>query len=131
MKLLTFLFSFFKRKKYTIEDFNLQEKCYLKFYKSGYDKYTISFYHPLYKRWWTLPEERAGIHERWSLLNHGSFGAYDLNTLSCSLNEVDSYRKKFQTIGDIKDYLDIVAKRYDRFKEEERKQNALPKIITN
>jgi len=120
----------FKRKRYTIEDFNLQEECKLRFDKDDYSRYVVSFYHPVYKRWWTLPEGRhAAIHERWSLLNHGSFGAYNINKMTCSFNEIDYIKNRYKTIGDIKNYLDRMAEIYEEFQEHKRKQNELPNTI--
>jgi len=121
------IFNIFK--KHTISDFNLKDLCKLRFQKDDYSTYCISFYNPVLKSWWILPKEDVSIHGRWTLLNKGSYGAYDIGILQCEYSEVQHYKNKFKTIGDIKIYFDEMNKKYDEWLDRRKKDNELPSII--
>ena len=121
--------NFFKQKP-SLENFDLTQECKLKFTKNEYNKYEISFFNQIFKEYWTLPSGNcAGIHEKWTLLNHGSFGAYGLYKLTCEFNEIDGWKKSFKTINDIKNHLDYYAKYYDDFQKYLKKCNDLPDVV--
>lgn len=130
--MIDFIKRFFGLKKYTIDDFNLDEKTKLKFSKVGYNEYTVAFFHPLYKKWWTLPEQTSyvWIHGRWNLLSHGSFGSYGSYKLTCKYEEVESYKRRFETINQIKLYLRPLEKGYeDWLRRNLEKNKNYPKTI--
>jgi hypothetical protein len=121
---------FFTDKKKAIDELNLSTPVNLEFNKDEYGNYKISFYHPVYKTWWTLPEgSNAAIHARWSFHNHGSFGAYGLHKLTCKYSEIDSFKAMFKTLNDIQVYFDKMNKHYDSFQEYQKRKNELPSTV--
>ena len=98
------------------------------------NKYCIYFFNPYKNKWWGLPSGDAGIHKFWSLRHHGCYGAYDLGQLWCGYKNIDSYKKQFKTINDIRLYLRKFGKDYiywTRKKRHPEKYKKLPNIVKN
>lgn len=103
----------------------LNEKAKIQFIRKNTYVYYIIFYHPLYKSWWILPDFswRVWIHSPWSLLQKGSYGAYDLNALTCKYEEISDYKQKFATLQNIQEYFDKISSKYFENEAEEEKIN--------
>lgn len=119
----------FKKKEYTLDNIDLRQPTKLGFSKDEYGEYIVSFWNPIFNEWWTLPSGNAGIHAKWSLLNHGSFGAYSLNKLTVGFHDIDFTKRKFATLIDIQLYLEYFEKDFYRFQKRQEYKNSLPNEI--
>jgi len=124
-----YILSLFKKKVYSLDGVDLNQEVRLCFQKHDYGEYIVCFLNPIFNKWWALPSGRAGIHARWTLLNKGSYGAYSLNMLKCDYNQIDSYKIRFKTLGQIKTYLAAFEKDFEDFQKRQIEKSKLPNQI--
>lgn len=131
MKYLTWLISWFNEwlNKPT-PTLDLTEKSVLKFTKN-HTGYTISFYNPLFKEFWDLPNMNASIFDRWSFQKKGSYGPYSHHKMTCFYRDVDSYMKQYKNLGDIQKLFDSMNKEYNSFEENKKVFDSLPNVLIN
>ena len=101
----------------------------LKFIKDEYNQYSINFFNPIFNEYWLMPDIKAAIYKEWSILEKGSFGAYDLCHICCDHNEIDYYKNKFKTFQDLYNHFNTLNKEYYKWKEHKTKMNNLPSEI--
>jgi len=121
--------SLFKKKAYSLDGVDLNQEVKLCFEKNEYSEYVIYFFNPILKQWWALPSSHAGIHARWTLLNKGSYGAYDLNKLTCDYYSIERNKNKFKTLNNIKEYLHFFELDYEKFQKRRLDEAKLPNQI--
>ncbi len=123
----------YKTDKIDTTPVDLTQPVKLKYIKDHdyHDDYEVYFYNPVKKDWWAIPSGYAGIHAPWSFYRQGSYGAYDLERLVVSSENIEGYNQTFKTLADIQRVFDDMNKDYEDFQRREAISDALPNEITN
>lgn len=98
-----------------LANLDLNEQVGLRFPKCEFywGRRYVQFYNPVVQEWWWLPKEDVKAPELWSFKKYGFTDKYHLNNVyQVEDRDIESFKKKYKTLGDIQDHFERCNDRY-------------------
>ena len=116
-----------------IHEFDLSQPVEMIF-RQHEGRYLFTFWNPIRREWWTLPEHIIdGVRYYCTLDRKSITVATDCKQLSCLYTEITYYAKRFATYKDIDFYLSLLRAEYEkcetRSRELEEEMKKLPQVV--